>query len=82
MIAIQELEKEHEAVKLSISLLDRMMEKLLKDQESVQTDHLEELLAFFQIFVDKCHHGKEEDFFFRPWKKQAFKNRTVPSGYS
>ena len=80
MIAVQELEEEHEAVKLSISLLDRMMETLLKDPGSVQTDHLEELLDFFRIFVDKCHHGKEEAFLFPALEKAGVQKQDGPIG--
>lgn len=80
MIAIQELEKEHEAIKLSISLLDRIMEKLLTDSGTDQTDHLEGLLNFFQIFVDKCHHGKEEDFLFPALEKTGVQKQDGPIG--
>jgi hemerythrin-like domain-containing protein len=80
MIAIQELEKEHEAVKLSISLLDRIMEKLLTDPGTDQTDHLEGLLDFFQIFVDKCHHGKEEYFLFPALEKAGVQKQDGPIG--
>ncbi|HKJ99121.1 MAG TPA: hemerythrin domain-containing protein, partial [Desulfotignum sp.] len=36
----------------------------LKSDQTLDTGHFEGILEFFQIFVDKCHHGKEEDLLF------------------
>jgi len=36
----------------------------LKSGERVNTENLNGILEFLSIFVDKCHHGKEEEFLF------------------
>jgi hemerythrin-like domain-containing protein len=54
----EDLRNEHEGVLLSLKIL----EKICVDRLPIQ--HVEQLLEFFRIFVDKCHHGKEEDLLF------------------
>ncbi len=63
MKAIEQLKNEHEGIKIVFRILRKMCDSLKSDQ-SLDTDHFESILEFFQIFVDKCHHGKEEDLLF------------------
>lgn len=63
MKATDELKKEHEAVELMLRILQTVAGKL-KGGERVNTEHLDGILEFLSIFVDKCHHGKEEEFLF------------------
>ncbi len=60
----EELKREHEAIKLMLRILEKVSEKL-ESGEDVNTDHLDKILEFIQVFADKCHHGKEEDFLFK-----------------
>lgn len=55
----EDLRNEHEGVLLSLRILEKIC---AKDRLPIQ--HVEQLLEFFRIFVDKCHHGKEEDLLF------------------
>jgi len=63
MKATKQLKDEHEAVGLMLRILDEVSRQL--DSEGhVQNEHFEGILEFFKIFVDKCHHGKEEELLF------------------
>jgi hemerythrin-like domain-containing protein len=46
--------------------------------EKIQTDHLDGMLEFLVIFVDKCHHGKEEDFLFPAMEKAGVMRENGP----
>ncbi|WP_372881977.1 hemerythrin domain-containing protein [Psychromonas sp.] len=64
MNAINELKNEHAAVKMTLTVLDRMISRLEREPDQKIVEHLDQLVGFFQVFVDKCHHGKEEDILF------------------
>jgi hemerythrin-like domain-containing protein len=63
MKATAELKKEHDGIELMLRVLQAVAEKL-NSGECANTDHLDAILEFLSIFVDKCHHGKEEEFLF------------------
>jgi hemerythrin-like domain-containing protein len=63
MKATDELKKEHEGIKVMLRVLQAVADKF-KHGEQVSTEHLDGILEFLAIFVDKCHHGKEEEFLF------------------
>ena len=63
MKATDELKKEHDAVKLILDVLDVIASRLSLGQK-IDTVHLEKIIEFLQIFVDKCHHAKEERMLF------------------
>lgn len=63
MKATKQLKAEHEGIKMMLSILDRICLKL-ESSEKVDVNHLEQILEFFRVFVDRCHHGKEEDLLF------------------
>jgi len=64
MNAIKELKHEHQAIKTTLSILDKVTQKISVTHEIGAMEHLALLVEFFQVFVDKCHHGKEEDLLF------------------
>lgn len=68
MKATQQLKDEHEGVKVMLSILDKVCQKL-KTDVNLNSDHLEGILEFLKVFVDKCHHGKEEDLLFPELEK-------------
>jgi hemerythrin-like domain-containing protein len=61
--AIADLVNEHEAVLSAIQILERMMAAMEK-AHSVDTKDMLNFIGFLKEFVDKCHHGKEEEFLF------------------
>lgn len=64
MDATKELTAEHEGVRSALAILNGMCRELRDTGKFADTDHVKELLEFFTVFVDKCHHGKEEDLLF------------------
>jgi hemerythrin-like domain-containing protein len=62
MKATQELTTEHGAVFTGLKILDKVTAAIREKKEQAPRD-LEQLLDFFK-FVDRCHHGKEEDVLF------------------
>jgi hemerythrin-like domain-containing protein len=68
MKATEELKNEHEGIQLMLRVLDAVSKKM-ELGEKIQNDHLDSMLEFFSVFVDKCHHGKEEDFLFPAMEK-------------
>jgi hemerythrin-like domain-containing protein len=64
MNPIKDLKAEHQAVKMTLKILNNIIQKLEGTGRVVNPHHIEQLLEFFTVFVDKCHHGKEEELLF------------------
>ena len=67
MQATDLLKEEHHGVKISLRILEQLCAKLAAIpgvQSVIYADDLERLIEFFKVFVDKCHHAKEEDVLF------------------
>ena len=60
MQPMKDLKMEHDAVQLTLRILDKICQGIEKSGEIIDFQHLDQLLEFFKVFVDKCHHGKEE----------------------
>jgi hemerythrin-like domain-containing protein len=78
MKATQQLKDEHQGIKIVFRILEKICEKFQSDR-TLNTEHFEGILEFFKVFVDKCHHGKEEDLLF-PAMEQAGIPRQGPIG--
>jgi len=68
--ATVDLKKEHESILFVIKILDKM----LSDDKKYATDkarYYNEVLYFFKMFVDQCHHGKEEKYLFEELVKSG-----------
>ena len=63
MKATQQLRDEHEGVKIMLNILEQICQQL-EATGNLNREHFEGILAFLKIFVDKCHHGKEEELLF------------------
>jgi hemerythrin-like domain-containing protein len=61
---IDELKMEHQAVKMTLRVLESLCRKMEQPGEAVDVHHIDQLLEFFSVFVDQCHHGKEEELLF------------------
>lgn len=57
------LRTEHEAVLRVLNSLERAVARLKNDRE-VPVTFLEQVLEFLTVFVDRCHHSKEEEILF------------------
>lgn len=63
MKATQELRDEHEGVKIMLDILGQVCQRL-EAAGNLDKGHFEGILEFLKVFVDRCHHGKEEDLLF------------------
>lgn len=60
---VQDLRAEHRGVLQMLDILGAM-EQRFEEGEAVPPEDMREALDFLRTFVDKCHHGKEEDLLF------------------
>jgi hemerythrin-like domain-containing protein len=79
MKATDALRKEHDGIELMLKVLQTVAGKF-KRGERVNTEHLEGILEFLTIFVDKCHHGKEEEFLFPALEVEGMPREGGPIG--
>ena len=60
VLATVELKKEHDVVKRVLNIMERIC-KEIETTGKADTEQLDQIMEFFIVFVDRCHHGKEED---------------------
>ncbi len=77
MKATEELKNEHEGIQVMLRILDAVSIKM-NTGENIQAEHLDGMVEFFRVFVDKCHHGKEEDFLFPAMEKAGVTRENGP----
>jgi hemerythrin-like domain-containing protein len=77
--ATEELKHEHDAVLVALQILDKVAAAIAAGNTPALTD-LEQLLDFFMGFVDRCHHGKEEDVLFPELERRGVKREGGPIG--
>ena len=80
MKPINDLKMEHEAVKVTMRILDSICNDAEKSGQIANPDHLEQLLEFFKVFVDTCHHTKEEELLFPALEDVGVSNESGPIG--
>ena len=64
----EDLREEHRAVKLMLRILDSICMNI-ESGKNIEQEHLERLVEFMKVFVDRCHHTKEEAYLFPEMKK-------------
>jgi hemerythrin-like domain-containing protein len=79
MKATEDLIAEHNAVLVALQILEKIEEALVMKKEQAPK-HLEQLLDFSKGFVDRCHHGKEEDVLFPELERLGVKREGGPIG--
>jgi hemerythrin-like domain-containing protein len=79
MKATDELKKEHQGIELMLRILQAVSGKI-GSGERIHSEHLDGILEFLSIFVDKCHHGKEEEFLFPALEKTGILREGGPIG--
>ena len=75
----QDLIEEHSAVLVALQILEKVAAALEEKNEQAP-EHLGQLLDFFKGFVDRCHHGKEEDVLFPELERRGVKREGGPIG--
>jgi hemerythrin-like domain-containing protein len=78
-IATKVLRHEHEAILKMLGASEEVGRRL-EQGEQVEPQTLDGLLEFFQLFADRCHHGKEEDLLFPLLEKKGFPRDGGPIG--
>jgi hemerythrin-like domain-containing protein len=63
MDPIADLRNEHRGVETMLGIIEKLTAQLAKTQ-NINTNDLDSILEFLTVFVDQCHHGKEEKFLF------------------
>lgn len=79
MLATKQLKEEHAAVKFMLKVLDNICARISKGEE-VDPNHLTRITEFLIVFVDKCHHAKEEEILFPQLEKMGVINKGGPIG--
>lgn len=79
MTATKQLRDEHEGIKLMLGILERVV-SVAESGQKLDLDHIERMLEFFRVFVDRCHHGKEEDLLFPELEKHGILKNGGPIG--
>ena len=75
----QELMTEHKAILKMLEILETLITDR-KNTNSLPISHLNQILTFFKVFVDKCHHGKEENFLFPAFEECGIPKEGGPIG--
>lgn len=79
MKATEDLIHEHTAVLVALEILDKVAAAVAAERQDAPA-HLEQLLDFFKGFVDRCHHGKEEDVLFPELERLGVRREGGPIG--
>ena len=79
MKATQHLITEHESVLQMLDILKSAASKLSSGDKVPPAD-LEAMLDFLKVFVDRCHHGKEEQVLFPKLMDSGIPNEGGPVG--
>lgn len=79
MKASEDLRNEHELIKVTLHVLDQVV-RLIKQNEQVDISDLQDIVGFLSEFADKCHHGKEEGFYFPALEQAGIPKEGGPIG--
>lgn len=77
--ASKDLITEHEGILFGLKILGKMV-AMLKAGKDIDTGDLRDIVEFFKLFADKCHHGKEEGMFFPEMEKAGIPRKNGPIG--
>jgi len=73
------LKEEHGGVKIMLGILGKVCDRLGSGQAVSEAD-LDRILEFLKVFVDRCHHAKEEDFLFPALERAGIPREGGPIG--
>ena len=79
MKASEDLRQEHEIIKVALNVLEKIASKI-QQNESIDVNDLKDIVHFLIDFSDKCHHGKEEIFYFPALEKAGIPKEGGPIG--
>lgn len=79
LTATSVLRKEHLAILQMLDVCDEVSRQLGQGAP-IAPETLMELLEFFRVFADRCHHGKEEELLFPLLERKGLPNPGGPTG--
>lgn len=79
MKATAELKEEHGGVTVILGILEKACDGLVAGK-GVDPQHLDQILEFLMVFVDKCHHAKEEEYLFPSLEQAGVSKEGGPVG--
>jgi hemerythrin-like domain-containing protein len=77
--ATEVLRKEHKGILKMLDVTEEVARRLAAGQQ-VAPEVLTNLLEFFRLFADRCHHGKEEDLLFPRLQEKGMPRAGGPIG--
>jgi len=63
-----------------LKILNRISHEIEKSSKIPNIEHVEQLFEFFSVFVDTCHHGKEEELLFPAMETVGISRESGPIG--
>lgn len=79
MTPTAQLKEEHGGVKLMLRILEKVCERI-DAGGSADPEDVDRILEFLKVFVDKCHHAKEEDCLFPAMESAGVPREGGPIG--
>lgn len=79
MKATDILSREHEVILQMLDCLERIVEEASANGK-LEAQPARDAIGFFQIFADKCHHGKEEAHLFPAMEAKGYPRVGGPTG--
>ena len=73
------LRKEHDSILRMLDATEIVIRRI-DEGVKVKPQTLHDLLEFFRLFADKCHHGKEEELLFPLLKSRGMARAGGPTG--
>lgn len=73
MKVTQQLYEEHSEIKKMLQVIKSICNNL-ENNQSLNQDDFGRVLDFLKVFLDLCHHGKEEKFLFPAMEKAGVQN--------
>jgi hemerythrin-like domain-containing protein len=71
--------EEHEGIRLMLRVMEKVAERIARRGRVPEQD-LDGMAEFLAIFVDKCHHGKEEEHLFPALERAGIPREGGPIG--
>lgn len=75
----EELKAEHGGILRMLEILQAIVGKRGSGKEFPE-EHIKQIMEFLKVFVDKCHHGKEEEFLFPALEEAGIPREGGPIG--
>ncbi len=76
---LSDFQRKHDAIQEMLDVSDELAWRLERG-EDVDPAILAELMEFFRVFADGCHHSKEEQFLFPVLEEKGFPREGGPIG--